>query len=84
MRHCASFTLLLTIYTIFSSCNSTKQDASLEVNRAAVRKYHEMMSNVFNGKLAELDNIMAADYIYHTMNGKDHQGRESLKRQSPR
>lgn len=80
MRHYTYFALVLIISTVFSGCRSTQQDTNLEANRAAVRKYHDIMSNVFNGRLAELDNIMAPDYIYHTMSGKDHQGREALKK----
>ena len=41
-----------------------------------VKKYYEVWSN---GQIAELDNVMAPDYIYHMTNGKEQKGIDLTK-----
>ena len=70
------YALLLAISTIFLSCNSNQQDASLEANKEVVKKYHEVWST---GQVAELDSILAPDHISHFTDGKDEKSIDSVK-----
>lgn len=75
MRHYIFF-VLLAVGPAFYSCQSTKQDASLEANRALVKRYHDVFSS---GKTAELDQLLTPDCIYHFTNGKQQKGIDSTK-----
>ena len=62
---------LLTVGLLFYSCSSQKQEINLDANRDVVRKYHEVWSN---GQVTELNNILAADFVCHFIDGIEWKG----------
>jgi predicted ester cyclase len=65
--------LLLATSGAFSSCSSNKQEVNLEPNRDVVKRYHQVWSN---GQVAELEKILAPDFICHFINGIEWKGIE--------
>lgn len=70
------YTALLATSILFCNCNSQKQEADLDANRAVVKKYHEIWSN---GKVSELDTIMSADFVCHFIDGIEWKGIDGAK-----
>lgn len=69
--------VLLSVVTIFFySCSSDSQKMNLDANREVVKKYHEVWSN---GRIAELDKILAPDFVCHFIDGIEWKGIDGAK-----
>ena len=68
--------LVLTASILFYSCSSDNQKINLDANRTVVKKYHEVWSN---GQVAELDKILAPDFVCHFINGLEWKEIEGAK-----
>ena len=68
--------VIAALLIIISSCNSNIQKSDLEENREIVRQYHKVWSD---GKLSELDKIIAPDFVCHFINGIEWKGVEGAK-----
>ena len=60
---------------IISSC-SDKQEINLDANRDSVKHYHQVWSE---GKVMELDKILAPEFVCHFINGLEWKGIEGAK-----
>lgn len=63
--------IFLTTCFLFQSCGSDCNEGKLDTNKDVVRKYHEIWSN---GRVAELDNILAKDFVCHFINDIEWKG----------
>jgi steroid delta-isomerase-like uncharacterized protein len=63
-------------FIVFSGCQQQKHDSSQEL-KPIVEKYTEVWNN---GNVAELDNIMDSNYIYHSNNSPEVNGIDGMKK----
>ncbi|WP_373493904.1 hypothetical protein [Aquiflexum sp.] len=69
--------ILILIACVFvNNCISDKQENNLEANRDVVKNYHRVWSD---GKVSELDKILAPDFVCHFINGLEWKGIEGAK-----
>jgi predicted ester cyclase len=68
--------LILTACIFINSCSSDKNEIDLNANRDVVRQYHRIWSD---GKITELDKILANDFVCHFINGIEWKGIEGAK-----
>jgi predicted ester cyclase len=68
--------LILTACMFINSCSSDKQEINLDANRDIVKHYHRVWSE---GKVMELDNILAPEFVCHFINGIEWKGIEGAK-----
>jgi len=61
---------------IVCGCDSNKQKTDIEANRDIVRKYHQVWSD---GQVANLEKIMAPDFVCHFINGLEWKRIEGAK-----
>lgn len=66
----------LTLSILVQSCSSEKPATQLDANREVVKKYHAVWSD---GKVTELDSILAPDFVCHFIGGLEWKGVEGAK-----
>lgn len=67
---------LLTAGSLICSCSSNKREMNLKANRDLIRKYHEVKSK---GQVAELDKMLAPDFVCHFIKGIEFKGIDGIK-----
>lgn len=68
--------LIVTVSLTFEDCSSNSPKFNLDKNREVVRKYHEIWSN---GKVEQLNTILAPDLVGHAIGGLEYKGIEGAK-----
>jgi predicted ester cyclase len=68
--------LILTACILIISCSSDKQEINLDANREVVKNYHRVWSD---GKVSELDNILAPEFVCHFIDGIEWKGIDGAK-----
>ncbi|WP_373493365.1 ester cyclase [Aquiflexum sp.] len=71
MKKSFCLVLILIACIFITSCSSEKQEINLDANRDVVKNYHRVWSN---GKVTELDKILAPDFVCHFINGIEWKG----------
>ncbi|MCC5929202.1 MAG: hypothetical protein JJU28_08155, partial [Cyclobacteriaceae bacterium] len=68
--------LILIASLVTSGCSSNKQETNLEANREVVKNYHLIWTD---GKVSELDKILAPEFVCHFIDGIEWKGIEGAK-----
>jgi predicted ester cyclase len=68
--------LILVAILVTNGCSSNKQETNLEANREVVKNYHLIWSD---GKVSELDKILAPEFVCHFIDGIEWKGIEGAK-----
>jgi predicted ester cyclase len=66
----------LSLIILLLSCTSTSEKVDIDKNIDVVRKYHEIWAN---GKVEDLDKIIAPEFKSHFIGGFEYQGIEGAK-----
>ena len=68
--------LVLTACILITGCGSDQEEIKLDANRDLVKNFHRVWSD---GKVMELDKILAPEFVCHFINGIEWKGIEGAK-----
>ena len=68
--------LVLTACIWITGCSSDQEEIKLDANRDLVKNFHRVWSD---GKVMELDKILAPEFVCHFINGIEWKGIEGAK-----